>query len=151
VIVDTSIVKMIEQSLTSSSGCLFPFRNLATGETDLESIWRILVTYWTAVSDTFPDAWGLPPTQSRLMHGVGIAAMGHLMDKVMATINPYANDAPQRVRNELKLIADICRWTSGNWAGLGNLAWDDVQNTPKHVRTLSSLLIRHYVSVKLAT
>jgi DGQHR domain-containing protein len=150
VVADTSIVKMIEESLSSSSGCLFPFRNLATGETDLESIWRVLIAYWTAVRDTFPGAWGLPPTQSRLMHGAGIASMGRLMDKIMATVNPYGKEAFERIRDELALIADICSWTEGSWTELGDLPWNEVQNVPKHVRALSSLLIRHYVNSKLA-
>lgn len=150
VVSDTSLVKMIDACLSSSSGCLFPFRNLATGETDLESIWRVLITYWTAVRDTFPEAWGLPPTQSRLMHGAGIAAMGRLMDKVMATVNPYSEEAPARVRGDLALVADMCHWTSGSWSELSNLPWNEVQNLPKHVRSLSSLLIRHYVNAKLA-
>ena len=38
VIADTSIVKMVEESITSTSGCLFPYRNIATGETDVEGI-----------------------------------------------------------------------------------------------------------------
>lgn len=150
VVTDTSLVKMIDASLNSSSGCLFPFRNLATGETDLESIWRVLITYWTAVRDTFPEAWGLPPTQSRLMHGAGIAAMGRLMDKVMAAVNPHSEDASLRVKADLALVADMCHWTSGSWVDLGNLPWNEVQNLPKHVRSLSSLLIRHYVNAKLA-
>lgn len=150
VVTDTSLVKAIDASLSSSSGCLFPFRNLATGETDLESIWRVLITYWSAVRDTFPDAWGLPPTQSRLMHGAGIAAMGRLMDKIMATVNPYSDDAPARVRADLDLVADMCSWTAGSWAELGDLPWNEVQNLPKHVRSLSSLLIRNYVNAKLA-
>lgn len=150
VVADTSIVKMLEESLTSSSGCLFPFRNLATGDTDLDTIWRVLITYWTAVQETFPHAWGRPPTESRLMHGAGIAAMGRLMDKVMATVNPHSSAASEIVLKELALVADACRWTSGVWEELGNLPWNDVQNVPKHVRALSSLLIRHYVNAKLA-
>jgi DGQHR domain-containing protein len=150
VVADTSVVKMIEESLTSSSGCLFPFRNLATGETDTESIWKVLTVYWAAVRDTFPDAWGRPPTESRLMHGAGIVAMGRLMDKIMSTVNPNLEEAPARVRGELALVADVCRWTSGSWTELGGLPWNDVQNLPKHTRALSSLLIRRYVSAKLA-
>ena len=151
VIADTSIVKMIQESITSASGCLFPFRNLATGEADLDMIWTVLVTYWSAVRDTFPEAWGKSPTESRLMHGAGIAAMGRLMDKIMATVNPTAADADSQVRAELLLVADTCRWTSGRWDELGDVAWNDIQNVPKHVRSLSSLLIRTYVGAKLAS
>lgn len=150
VVQDTSVIKMIQESLSSSSGCLFPFRNLATGETDLESIWAVLITYWSAVRDTFPEAWGLPPTKSRLMHGAGIRSMGRLMDKVMATVNPHSDGARDQILAELERVAPLCRWTAGTWDGLGGLAWNDVENTSKHVRALSSLLIRNYVTARLA-
>jgi DGQHR domain-containing protein len=152
VIADTSVVRMLEESLKSSSGCLFPYRNVSTGEADLEGIWAVLVTYWDAVRQTFPDAWGHPPTHSRLMHGAGIRAMGRLMDKVMATINPSAPDATEQTLAELQRVASICRWTSGAWDGLGEnpVPWNAVQNTPRDVSALSNLLIRHYVSSRMA-
>ena len=91
VVADTVIVKMIEESLTHTSGCLFPYRNVATGECDHLGIWTVLVTFWSAVRDTFPEAWGRPPTRSRLMHGVGIRSMGKLMDRIMGSINPRSS------------------------------------------------------------
>ncbi len=68
VVADTSIIKMLEESIHSTSGCLFPFRNIATGETDFEGILDVLHCYWGAVAEVFPDAWGKPPTKSRLIH-----------------------------------------------------------------------------------
>lgn len=152
VVADTSIVRMLEESLRSSSGCLFPYRNVATGEADLEGIWSVLVTYWDAVRETFPDAWGLPASRSRLMHGAGIRAMGRLMDKVMATVNPTLPSASDQTLLELQRVAPICRWTSGTWDGLGEspVPWNAVQNTPRDVSALSNLLIRHYVSSRMA-
>ena len=79
---------MLEESLTTPSGCLFPYHNVTTGETDTDGIWRILVGYWSAVRDTFPEAWGKPPAESRLMHGTGIRSMGRLMDRVMSARHP---------------------------------------------------------------
>jgi DGQHR domain-containing protein len=151
VIADTSVVKMIEESLKSSSGCLFPYRNLSTGQADMEGIWSLLIAYWTAVRDTFPDAWDRKPTESRLMHGVGIRAMGRLMDKVMATVNPSDPDADQQAAAELARIAPICAWTSGSWDGLGDapVPWNALQNTPRDVSALSNLLIRTYVTSRL--
>lgn len=149
VVADTSIVKMLEESLKSSSGCLFPYRNLATGEADLEGIWAVLTLYWTAVRETFPEAWGKTPQRSRLMHGAGIRSMGRLMDKVMATLNPHADGALSQVRAELALVAPICRWTSGTWEGL-DMGWNQIQNVPRDVSALSNLLIRHYVSTRMA-
>ena len=152
VVTDTSVVRMLEESLRSSSGCLFPYRNVATGEADLEGIWAVLVTYWSAVKATFPAAWGLPPSRSRLMHGAGIRAVGRLMDKVMATVNPAHPSALEYAQAELARVAPICRWTAGSWDGLsdGPVAWNAVQNTPRDVSALSNLLIRHYVASRMA-
>ena len=144
VITDTSVVKMIEESLSSPSGCLFPYRNIATGETDFEGIAKILVAYWAAVQVVFPDAWGKPPAKSRLMHGAGIRAMGRLMDRIMPSIKLHNKNAPAQVQKELRRIADQCRWTNGRWEELGGLRWNELQNVPRHINLLSSVLIRAY-------
>jgi DGQHR domain-containing protein len=145
-VADTSLVKMVEDSLTSQSGCLFPYRNIATGETDLEGICAVLTTFWTAVKHVFPDAWGKPPDKSRLMHGAGIRAMGRLMDRIMASITP-GPPAVKLVVRELKLMAPVCRWTGGAWEGL-NTRWDEIQNVHGHIRLLSNLLLRSYIRAK---
>lgn len=145
VISDTSVIKVIQESISSPSGCLFPYRNIATGETDFDGIWKILVAYWSAVKQTFPDAWGKPPGKSRLMHGAGLRSMGRLMDRVMSSIDPRSPHAISHVKHELQIVAPMCRWTSGRWEELGDLHWDEVQNVPRHIRILSSFLIRTYV------
>lgn len=144
VITDTSIVNMIDESLKSASGCLFPYRNLATLETDFDGICRILVAYWTAVKNVFPDAWGKPPAKSRLMHGVGIRAMGRLMDRIMPSIRMQQKNPVGEVQKELGRIAHICHWTSGRWEEPGLTKWDGWENVPRHINQLSSLLIRAY-------
>lgn len=148
VVTDTSLIKVIEESLSSASGCLFPYRNIATGETDADGITAVLVAYWTAVKRVFPDAWGKPPARSRLMHGAGVRAMGRLMDRVMAGVNGRSPKAADAAERELRLVAPICRWTAGEWEGLNDLPWDDVQNTPRHIRLLSNHLIRAYLQAK---
>lgn len=142
-VADNSIVRMLTESLTSTGGCLFPYRNITSGETDFDGIWTCLLTYWTAVRDIFPEAWGKPPTQSRLMGGVGIRSMGRLMDRILATVNPRDVRATEQVRADLERISPHCHWTSGTWEGLG-MRWDDVQNVPRHINELSNFLIRTY-------
>ena len=144
VVADTSIINMLYESLTSPAGCLFPYRNMASGETDFDGLWSVLLLYWTAVRDTFPDAWGKPPARSRLMHGAGIRAMGRLMDRALATVNPRRPDAAEQVRADLARIAPHCHWTRGAWTTLG-LRWNEIQNVPRHINELSNLLIRIYV------
>jgi DGQHR domain-containing protein len=142
---DASVIKPIQESISSPSGCLFPYRNLATGETDFSGILKVLLVYWTAVKQTFPDAWGKPPNRSRLMHGAGLRAMGRLMDRIMSSVDPRSPQAVCQVEQELRFIAPVCRWTSGRWEELGDLPWDELQNVPRHIRVLSSFLIRAYV------
>ncbi len=127
---DTSIITIVQESISSPSGCLFPYRNLATGETDFDGIWKILVAYWTAVKATFPDAWGKPPSKSRLMHGAGLRSMGRLMDRVMSSVDPHSPHALAHVKHELQTIAPVCHWTSGRWSELGDLQWNEIQNVP---------------------
>jgi DGQHR domain-containing protein len=144
VVADASVVQMLEESLTTPAGCLFPYHNLSTGETDSEGIWGILVAYWSAARATFPEAWGKLPSQSRLMHGTGIRAMGRLMDRVVSGFHSREPNLRLRLEQELKKVVPVCRWTSGRWEEL-ELDWREVQNVPRHLRLLSNLLVRAYL------
>jgi DGQHR domain-containing protein len=146
VVADTAVIKLLEDSLKSPSGCLFPHRNIATGETDFSRIRRILLVYWSAVRDTFPEAWGLPPSRSRLMHSVGLRAMGRLMDRIISGIDLGSSQGRKLVPRHLERIVPICHWTSGHWEELGGLKWNELQNVPSHFRMLSNLLVRGYLS-----
>lgn len=145
VITDTAIVDLIQESLTSPSGSLFPYRDVTRNETDFDGIVQALFTYWAAVRDTFPDAWAKPPNKSRLMHGAGIRAMGRLMDRVLGTIDPNQANAANLINRHLAVVVPHCRWTSGTWEGLG-MRWNEIQNTPKHIQALSNYLIRMYLN-----
>jgi len=144
VITDTSVVEMVKARLVESSGCLFAYRNVATGETDSETVMRLLLAYWTAVRETFPEAWGLPPTRSRLMHGAGIKSMGTLMDAIVPRLDFASTDLKADIQAELATISPSCAWTAGEWDGLGGLPWNAVENTSRHVRTLANYLVREY-------
>lgn len=145
VVADTSIVKVLQESMSNPAGCLFPYRNIATGQTDFDGIWQVLMLYWSAVKEVFSDAWAKPPSKSRLMHGAGLRAMGRLMDRVMAGIDPRNPHAAKEVRAAVEVIVPVCRWTHGRWEELGDLHWDDIQNVPRHIRILSNYLVRAYV------
>ncbi|GAA4243192.1 DGQHR domain-containing protein DpdB [Dactylosporangium darangshiense] len=147
VITDTVVVDMISESLTSSSGCLFPYRDMRRNETDFDGILHALFTYWAAVRDVFPDAWGKPASKSRLMHSAGIRSMGRLMDRVLGIVDPRTPNAPETIRQHLALIAPHCRWTSGTWNDLG-LRWNEIESVPRHIQELSSHLIRLYLNAR---
>jgi DGQHR domain-containing protein len=148
VVADTAVVQMVQESLSHPKGILFTYRNVSTGAVDLEGIRRVLLTYWSATREEFPDAWGLPPTQSRLMHGAGIRAMGRLMDRVMAGIDPTHAKATGLVRRELGRVRPICRWTGGVWERVNGLRWNEIQNVPSHIRLLSDALVRAYLTAR---
>lgn len=147
VVTDTVLVTSIEESLNQPSGCLFPYRNITLGTTDTDAVRQVLITYWTAVSEVFGDAWALPPTQSRLMHGAGIRSMSRLMDRVMMNIDITAADAVPAARKEIELVSPLCRWTSGTWDET-QMDWDAIQNVPKHISILSNYLVRSYVAAR---
>jgi len=140
VVIDTAIVKMIRSSMNSPTGALMPYKGGVAEPPDTEAIYRTLCLFWGAVKDTFPEAWGRPPTESRLMHSAGIEAMGHLMDRVM-TRAVGADDPEAVVRHALARIAPHCRWTGGVWDGL-NIAWNEVQSTPRDIKNLADQLAR---------
>jgi DGQHR domain-containing protein len=144
VVTDTVLISAIEESLNSASGALYPYRNLATSETDIDGIYSVLLTYWRAVKDVFPDAWGLPATESRLMHGVGLRAMARLMDRIVLTFGGTSTPSEGLVVRELRRIQPFCRWTEGEWDELG-VRWDALQNVQKDIRMLSNHLVRVYV------
>lgn len=145
IVTDTALVKVLQDSFSTPSGCLFPYRNSATNVTDFKSIQKLLLMYWGTVRDVFPSAWGRPPDESRLMHSAGILAMGRLMDRVMGSVNLNDPRAPLSVKTELLRIKAVCHWTEGRWEEL-NLEWNEVQNVPRHVRDLTETLARAYLT-----
>jgi len=145
VITDTAVITMIRNSLTNPLGALSQFRS-ATGKdgVDLEGVYKVLCTYWAAVREVFPDAWGKDPRKSRLMHSTGILAMGVLMDRIYARLSGVDEDF-KSVKNELDRIEPMCRWTSGSW-DLISTPWNEIQNTPRDIKKLQDVLIRVYAS-----
>ncbi len=146
VVTDTALLAVIKNSLSNPLGALAPFKSPGReGSGDLPGMYRILITYWSAVKTVFPDAWGKDPKHSRLMHSAGLMAMGLLMDAIYARLPPDAG-APT-VQRELETVAPFCRWTKGTWETIG-LAWNEVQNTPPHVKKLQDALVRAYAASK---
>jgi DGQHR domain-containing protein len=143
VITDTAVVEMIRQS-SNPLGALAPYKPTDTEPGDVEAMCTILVTFWSAVRDVFPDAWGKDPRQSRLMHSAGILAMGVLMDRIYARLFG-TNEAYAVVRKELEKVAPFCRWTSGVWESIG-LRWNDIESTSQDKKRLQEALVRAYIT-----
>jgi DGQHR domain-containing protein len=139
VIVDTALVKAIERNLKLPFGALSQYRRNGEGS-DTDAMHATLVQYWSAVQSTFPEAWGKPPSESRLMHSVGIQAMGALMDPIMMRAE-IAGDVDAAVAAALQRVAPHCCWIEGTWDELG-WRWNEVESTPQHIKRLSDYLIR---------
>lgn len=143
VIRDNSVLRMIENSL--GDGALYDHRDPLTGEGDAEAMLAVLKPFWSAVAAVFPEAWDLPPRRSRLTHGVGVVALGYVMDSLMAWHSDASADDFVRRIEPLK---DVCRWTSGTWdfGRLRQRHWNDLQNLGKDIRLLTNYLLAHLES-----
>jgi DGQHR domain-containing protein len=143
VITDTAVITMIRQSIHNPLGALAPFRIIRDGkeQAEVEKMYQVLIAYWTAVKNVFPEAWGLDPRQSRLMHSTGIMAMGVLMDRICSGSKVGMN--PKKIAQELVRMKDKCHWTAGHWEYSG-LPWNHFQNTARDIRGLQDELIQAY-------
>ena len=144
VIKDNSILKMLENSLTD--GVLYRFRDPQSGESDVKAIIAVLKNYWGAVRTVFHAAWGLPPRQSRLMHGAGIVSLGFLMDAISDRHRKKRIVDHNTFAKDLEPMRDECRWTDGYWDfGPGaQRKWNEVQNTTRDIQVLSNHLLLRY-------
>ncbi|PRP96522.1 hypothetical protein ENSA5_35980 [Enhygromyxa salina] len=146
VIKDNSMLKMLGNSL--SDGVLYEFRE--RNELTVESVANmsaLLRRFWGAVKETFPEAWGLKPRESRLMHGAGIVSVGNLMDHIASQRTRRSVIPSQKFfRKHLSLVAPECAWTKGDWRfGPDDVrAWNQVQNTRQDVEMLTDFLQRAY-------
>jgi DGQHR domain-containing protein len=141
---DNSVLRMLENSLTD--GALFRFRTSTGDAGDMDAMLKVLKHYWQAVSQVFPNAWGLPPKRSRLMHGAGIVSLGFLMDAIADNHRRSPIPAVRQFVLGLSSIADDCRWTDGFWDfGVGrHIKWCDLQNTTAHIQLLTDYLLARY-------
>jgi DGQHR domain-containing protein len=151
VVIDSALIKSIRLSIGGALGALGPLKAHGDTPADIDGMYRILVAYWSAAKAAFPEAWGLPATESRLMHSAGIEAMGLLMDRIMARAAP-GTDLQAHAYDALSRIAPHCRWTSGRWTELQR-DWNEIQNLPRDIKLLSSHLARldrQYAFAKVA-
>lgn len=140
VVVDTALIKVVRNSINSPLGALAPHKASGTRPAEIADMYRILIAFWGAVRKAFPEAWGRPPIESRLMHSAGIEAMGCLMDRVMSRVS-VGSDLQRHAYEALKRIAPHCCWTNGRWPDIER-EWNDIQNIGRDIRLLSDQLAR---------
>lgn len=137
IIRDTVMQKLLMSSL--SDGALRLYRDdarlLNTCGVELVS------EFFHAVKHVFHDAWeGHTPKTSRLIHGVGLTAMGFVMEYIHA-----ATGATRREQfiAPLSALKSSTSWTDGEWI-LGNerRRWNGLQYVSADWKLLSFYLVR---------
>jgi len=165
---DNSFATMLHASI--EHGFLYSFwhQDRSTGDCDMEMMYIVLSRFWEAVSQVFQKSWDKKPSESRLLHGVGILALGNLMDdisfKLFAatglldqrdTLFPYdeisevdVSEALPTIENyveELLVVKPFCAWDSGTWEfDDESRGWDSLQNLSQDKRKLSKFLSAIY-------
>ena len=141
-ITDTAIVDMIQESLTSSSGCLFPYRDMTSGETDFDGIFAALSVYWSAVRDTFPDAWGKPPAGAASCTAPGSGRWAGSWTGSSAPSTRGQPDAPEGGPGAPRADRAPLPLDRGNWEGLGAAVGRGPERSPATCRNCRSYLVR---------
>jgi DGQHR domain-containing protein len=139
---DNSIRRMLSNSLTD--GALFHLAEAKrNGNYPVAEMTEFVSTYWAGVARAFPEAFNLPPNRSRLTHGVGIAAMGFVMEQ-LATRFQEEDWNPATLAEVLSGLSPCCAWTSGVWPlGAGKeRPWNEFQNIDRDIRALTTHLRR---------
>jgi len=137
-----AVLEVIQRSVRRA-GVLSPHYSSVLDEGDVESMADIMSVYFTSVARVWPSAWNGSPWTSRLVHGVGIFAMGSLMDVVMREVDANAPRAVYSVERRLRRLKKKCAWTSGRWPVL-RCAWNELQNTSQDKRRLAEYLLEEY-------
>jgi DGQHR domain-containing protein len=137
-----AILEVIQRSVRRA-GVLSHHYSTVLDEGDVRSMAEIISVYFTGVARVWPSAWNGSPWSSRLVHGVGIYAVGSLMDVVMREVDASAPRAIYSVERRLLRLKKRCAWTSGRWPAL-RCAWNELQNTSQDKRRLAEYLLEEY-------
>ena len=110
-----------------------------------EKCFQLMSDFYHAVQTVFSKDWiGLTPKTSRLVHSVGIIAMGRVMEVAFQICQARTFDD---FRGVLESIRDQTHWTHGKWVigNSGNVrerAWNEFQSTHPDIQLLSDHLDR---------
>ena len=116
--------------------------NQHTNPDGVANCYDLINEYFWAIRNTFPWDWeGHKPKSSRLVHGAGIIAMGHVME-VLA----YFDKATKRDEFAvgLECLKPKTAWTQGEW-DFGNgerRSWRGIQNVSSDIAMLSDYIVR---------
>jgi DGQHR domain-containing protein len=135
----------VVQNSIKKRGALFDYTGAEHRKDDVAGMAHAVNVFYAGVARTWPEAWEAAPTASRLVHGVGIVATGHLMDRVLPEVDLTSSRAVSVVESRLGRIKTRCAWTAGRWPVLG-CAWNELQNTSQDKARLTDYLLKEYAS-----
>lgn len=136
VIKDTLMQKLLMNSLQQGA-----LRGYTEDQELLNEGYGLVSAFFAAVRTVFAADWdGHTAKTSRLLHGVGLIALGYVMDEL--AIRTSAQTAAE-FEVGLAYLRGHSRWTSGDWEiGAERRPWNGLQNTQSDYRLLSHHLVR---------
>lgn len=140
VVLDAALLRVLQRQIEKPIGALAVHRSVNARSSNPTAMYQDVCVFWASVREAFPEAWGLPPERSRLMHSAGIMAMGALMDYLTPSANSMPN-AREYFARTLNHMAPHCAWVDGTWPELDR-AWNEIESTPRDIRILTEQLIR---------
>lgn len=136
IIRDTLLQKVLINSMQHGA-----LRNGHGGDDALFARFDLVSEFFHAVRDVFHRDWEEhTPKSSRLLHGVGLVAMGYVMDELHARKRAKKR---RRFADGLRPLVGKTHWTSGEWRfGTERRPWNALQNTSADYRLLAHHLVR---------
>jgi len=141
--VSQNAVLSVVQNSIRQKGVLYDTFHEA-GDPDYDAMADTLSLFFNAVRRVWPEAWAGSPKTSRLVHGVGIVAMGNLMDRVMRDVDGKGRNVLHEVEVRLRYIEDSCAWMEGSWPEPLACSWDALQNTSIDKSKLTLFILKVY-------
>lgn len=137
IIKDTILQRLLMYSLSDGALRLFREDTKLLHSKGVEFISE----YFHAVKHVFHDAWGgHTPKTSRLVHGVGITAMGFVMEHIHSAIGATKRE---HFIGPLTALRPMTAWTEGDWVlGTERRRWNGLQNVSPDWKILSFYLVR---------
>jgi DGQHR domain-containing protein len=137
-----AILSVINDSIRRR-GVLFDHCDTERQRYNYDGMAATMNVFFEGVRRTWPTAWDANPKTSRLVHGVGVVALGHVMDRVMREVDAGSPKAASMVVTRLAPLAKRCAWSKGRWPVL-NCAWNELQNTSQDKARLTDFLLKEY-------
>jgi DGQHR domain-containing protein len=143
--ISQSAILSVIQSSIKGRGVLFNYSDGLKKKHNVEKMATAVNTYFEGARRVWPEAWEGNPKTSRMVHGVGIVALGALMDRVMADVDCASPKAAAMAAHRLAKIKSKCAWTRGRWPILG-CAWNELQNTSQDKARLTEYLLKVFAA-----